>query len=104
MFFGPDFGPTGQVLRAMLPVGVVILPSFVLGFPTMTAMGLSKHANLSVIVGSVVHVCVLSLLYVTQNLNMVSLGLTVSLTETVILIYRIVVIVKNRHLMSHPEA
>ncbi len=104
IFFGPDFGPTGQVLRAMLPIGVVILPSYVLGFPTMTAMGLSKHANLSVIVGSVFHVCVLSLLFVTQSLNMVSLGLTVSLTETVILIYRIVIIVKNRHIMSRQEA
>lgn len=98
--FGADFAPAGQVLRAMLPVGVVILPSYILGFPMMSAMGISKHANYSVIFGSALHILNLLILWATDNINMVTLGLSVSIAETVILTYRIVVIVKNRHLLK----
>lgn len=99
-FFGEGFGPTGPVLRAMLPIGVIILPSYILGFPTLTAMGLSKHANYSVVCGSAIHVCMLAMLYVTGNINMVSLGCTVSITEGIILLYRILVIFTHRDRMK----
>lgn len=102
-FFGAEFAPAGQVLRVMLPIGVVILPSYILGFPTLTAMGLSRHANYSVIVGSALHVCILAILFITDGLNMVNLGATVSITESAILLYRIVIIWKNRHLMQPKE-
>ncbi len=103
LIFGPDYAPAGQVLRAMLPVGVVILPSYILGFPTMSAMGISKHANYSVIFGSCIHVLNLAVLYFSGNMNMVTLGLSVSVAETLILGYRIVVIWRNRHLFQKGE-
>ena len=98
--FGQDFAPAGQVLRAMLPVGVVILPSYICGFPMMSAMGISKHANYSVIFGSVLHIVNLLILSATGNINMVTLGLSVSMAETVILAYRLVVIWRNRNLLK----
>lgn len=101
--FGADFAPAGQVLRAMLPVGVVILPSYILGFPMMSAMGIAKHANYSVIFGSVLHICNLLILWATGNVNMVTLGISVSVAETLILGYRIVVILKNRHLLKKED-
>ncbi len=100
LIFGAEYGPAAPVLRAMLPVGIVIFPSYVLGFPTLSAMGLSKHANYSTIVGSVFHLILLAVLFLTDSLSMVTLALCVSATETVILLYRIVIILKNRHLMS----
>ncbi len=102
-FFGEEFREAGNVLRAMLPVGVVIFPSYVFGFPMMTAMGISKHANYSTIFGSVFHIILLAVLYFTDNMNMMTLAISVSCTETVILIYRIAVIIKNRHLMKTKE-
>ena len=98
--FGSDFAPAGQVLRAMLPVGVVILPSYICGFPMMSAMGIAKHANYSVIFGSVLHIINLLALWATGNINMVTLGISVSVAETVILAYRVIVILKNRHLLK----
>lgn len=98
--FGAEYAPAGQVLRAMLPVGVVTLPSYILGFPMMSAMGISKHANYSVIFGSALQIVNLTILWLTGNINMVTLGISVSVAETVILLYRIVVIVKNRHLLK----
>lgn len=99
LIFGVDFAPAGAVLRAMLPVGVIILPSYLLGFPTLTAMGLSKHANYSVILGSIVHVCNLLILFGTGHLNMVTLGCAVSLSEAAILLYRVLIIFKHRNLL-----
>lgn len=98
-FFGEEFAQAGLVLRAMLPVGVVIFPSYLLGFPMLTAMGISKHANYSTIFGSVFHMIMLGVLFLCGQVNMITLALSVSVTETVILLYRIVVIVKNRHLL-----
>lgn len=103
MFFGADFAPAGKVLRAMLPVGVVILPSYIMGFPVMSAMGISKHANYSVIFGSVIHIINLSILWLTGNINMVTLGISVSVAETLILGYRLIVVWRNRHLMKKEE-
>lgn len=99
-FFGEEFTQAGAVLRAMLPVGVVIFPSYVLGFPMLTAMGISKHANYSTIFGSVCHMILLGVLFLLGEVNMISLAISVSVTETLILLYRIVVIIKNRHLLK----
>lgn len=102
-FFGDGYAPVAPVLRAMLPVVVVILPSYILGFPTMSAMGLSNYANYSVIFGSALHIVNLLVLYFTGNMNMVTLACLVSVAETVILLFRIVVIYQNRHLLVTPE-
>lgn len=103
-FFGEEFREAGNVLRAMLPIGIVIFPSYILGFPMLTAMGISKHANYSTIFGSLFHLTLLGVLFLCGQINMMSLALSVSATETVILLYRIVVIYKNRHLMKKKEA
>ena len=99
LIFGENYAASASVLRAMLPVGVIILPSYILGFPTLTAMGLSKHANFSVILGSVVHVVNLGILYFTGNISMVTLGCSVSVAEALILGYRIAVIWHHRKLL-----
>lgn len=101
LVFGPEYGPAGQVLRALLPVGIITLPNYVLGFPTLGAMGLSKHANYSVIFGSVLHLCNLLMLWFTGHMNMVTLAALVSVAEFSILVFRIVVIVKYRDRMGN---
>lgn len=101
---GKEYGPAGQVLRAMLPVAVVTLPNYILGFPTLTAMGLTKYANYSVVFGSILHICNLLILFLTGNMNMITLALLVSVAECAILAFRIVVIVRNRDKMRPGEA
>ncbi len=104
LLFGESFYEAGSVLRAMLPVGVVILPSYLLGFPMLTAMGLSKYANLSVVFGTVIHLVNLAILYFTGNINMITLGILLSVAETVILLFRVAVIWKHRdRLHADPE-
>lgn len=100
LLLGEEYGPAGQVLRAMLPVGVFTLPNYVLGFPTLTAMGLSKYANYSVIFGSVVHIVNLLILHLSGQMNMVTLAALVSVAEGAILLFRIAVIVIHRDRMK----
>ena len=102
--FGAEYSAAGNVLRAMLPLAVITLPNYILGFPTMSAMGKTKHANYSTIIGSVFHVCLLGILWLTGNMTegkaLMSLAWSVSATEAVILGYRLIIIYKFRHLMK----
>jgi len=103
LILGPEYGPAGQVLRAMLPVGVITLPNYILGFPTLSAMGLSKYANYSVVFGSVLHIVNLLVLWSTGNINMITLAALVSVAEGAILLFRIVVILRNKDKMKPRE-
>ncbi len=94
--FGEEYRASGEVLRAMLPAAVVILPSYICGFPMLSSMGLAKHANYSTIFGSVIHVINLALLYFTGRMNMYTLGLAMSIAEILILAYRLAVIWLHR--------
>ncbi len=100
---GAEYGPAGAVLRAMLPVGLITLPNYILGFPTLGAMGLNQYANYSVIFGSAVQAANLLLLYFSGYMNMVTLALLVSLAEASILVFRICVIWKHRDRLSGKE-
>lgn len=96
LLFGEDFAPAGDALRVMLPAAVIILPSYICGFPMLSSMGLSKHANYSTIFGSVIHLINLTILYLTNHMNMITLGAAMSVAEVVIFAYRLVVIWRNR--------
>ncbi len=99
-FFGEDFAQTYVALRALLPTVAVILPSYILGFPVLSALKMSKHANYSVIFASLIHIFNLIVLYITDNINIVTLGITTSIAELLIFIYRLCVVCKNRNLMK----
>lgn len=96
VFRKEEFRPAGDVLRVMLPTAVIILPSYICGFPMLSSMGLTKHANYSTVFGSVIHVINLAILYFTGNMNMITLGAAMSVAEAVILTYRLVVIWRHR--------
>ena len=54
---------------------------------TLYTLGSSPEPNLTV-------------LWAAGNINMVTLGISVSVAETVILAYRLVVVFRNRHLLK----
>lgn len=94
--FGDEYGYVGDVLRTMLPAVVFILPSYILGFPVLGAMGMNKHANYSVIVGSCIHIVNLLVMYFAGVMNIITLGIATSVAEGIVLIYRIIVVIKNK--------
>ena len=94
--FGEEYRASGDVLRVMLPTAVIILPSYICGFPMLTSMRLAKHANYSTIFGSIIHVVNLAVLYFTGHMNMITLGAAMSVAEILIFIYRLAVIWRYR--------
>ena len=99
-FFGEEYIQTGYALRALLPVVVIILPSYIFGFPVLGAMGLNKHANYSVIFASIIHIVNLIVLYALGLMSIVTLGIATSVAEVLVLAYRLVVVIKNRRLLQ----
>lgn len=101
--FGKEFAGTAAILQAFLPVVVAALPSYIFGFPTLSAMGLSKHANYSIFAGTVIHIVGMIVLFMTGHVSGVTLAFMTSISEWSILLYRIAVVYKNRRLMKRPE-
>ena len=99
-FLGAEYAQAADVLRVMLPVVVVILPSYILGFPTLSPMGLARHANYSTIVGSVFYVVAILALFAAGRVTMLSLGALTSATETLICLYRLAVVYHYRDRMK----
>ncbi len=99
-FFGEEYANTAIALRTLLPIVVVILPSYIFGFPVLSAMGLSKYANYSVIFGSCLHIFNLILLFAFDMVNMFTLGIATSIAECAILLFRLIVVFKNKKLLT----
>lgn len=95
-FFGEGFEKTGYVLRCLIPGIFVILPSYILGFPTLSPMGLAKHVNLSTLIGSAVYLVGIGVLFLFSAVNMYSLALLLSFTEIVILLYRLTIVLQHK--------
>lgn len=100
-FFGEEYLQSAYALRALLPTVVISLPTYVLGFPMLGAMGLNKHGNYSIIFGSCFHILGLICLLATNSINIVTLGIMTSITEMLILGYRICVIALNVKKVKH---
>lgn len=98
-FFGAAYTYTAYALRALLPVVAITLPSYIFGFPVLSAMGLSKHANYSVILASAIHVVNLIILSALGIMNIITLGIATSVAEFVVLAYRLAVVIRNRNVL-----
>lgn len=96
LIYGKDFEGTGNILRAMMPMAVLTLPDYILGFPTLGAMGLSKHANISIYVSSGIHLINLFLFIWLDKLNAISLAGLTSIAVFVEVMYRLVVVLMNK--------
>lgn len=102
LWLGPEGKDVVSPLRLLIPVAVFCFPNYVLGYPTLGAMGLAKYANISVAFGTGVYLIGAGLAYFVVGINWVSLCLMSSLTEFAILAFRVAVIVKNRGLLKAP--
>ncbi|MGL4453003.1 MAG: oligosaccharide flippase family protein [Sarcina sp.] len=94
--FGEEFREAGNILRALAPIIVIILPNYLLGFPVLGAMGLAKKANTSIIVGTIFHILMMIFLYLINSLNPITIAISTTCTEFIILVYRVIIIKGGR--------
>lgn len=87
-------------LRLMIPVAVCVFPNYILGYPTLGAMGLAKFANISVGFGTVVYLLGALAAHLTWGIDLLSLCVLASVTEFSVLVFRLAVILKYRYRME----
>ena len=83
------------VLRAMLPLVVITLPTYLCGFPLLGAIGKIKYANISTIIGAIFHALCLVFFYCLGILNFVSISLLTFCTELIVLSIRLYVVIST---------
>ena len=93
---GEEFIKAVPLFRAMLPLIIITLPTYLLGYPILGSMGKMKEANLSVVYGSIFHILGIIVLYFTSNINLIYIINLTCITETIILIIRCYYVCKYR--------
>lgn len=94
--FGEDFRGAGEYLRLLMPIVFVAFPSLLLGYPTLSPLGLAKYANLSTLFGAILQLVQIGILLITGNLTFVTICIATVITELAILSFRVVVILRNK--------
>ena len=97
LLFGEEFAGSAEFLRLLLPVIVISLPTYVFGFPMLSPLGLAKYANISVIVGAILHTGQLAIFYILGIISVKSICIATCITEFVILLIRVFVVIKNKN-------
>jgi PST family polysaccharide transporter len=62
LIFGAGFELSGNILRLFCVVVPFAVASVILGYPFLAALGHEKHANLSIAIGSAIHLILIALL------------------------------------------
>ena len=97
ILFGKEYGEAANVLRCMIPAMAVIFPTYIVCFPVLTPMGLSKYANLSNILGACVQIASIVILLIFNSLNVYTLCICGSTSEVIVFLFRIGVAFKYRY-------
>lgn len=94
--FGEGYGEVGNVLRCLIPAMAVIFPTYIICFPMLVPMGLSRQANQSTFVGLAVQLVILALLFITGTFNVYTLCLSASASEVSVFLYRLAALIMFR--------
>jgi polysaccharide transporter, PST family len=78
-----------EVFHILLLAAIVVVPSILLGYPFLGALGFSKYPNMSIIYASIVHLLGLSLLAMNNNITIYSVATMVIITQSVDFSYRL---------------
>ncbi len=89
LVFGNDYTPVAPILRAFLPAIALLLPSYILGFPALGALGKIRLANLSIFLGMLVHLIGLVFLAISGRFSATALAGLTSISEGVIFAFRL---------------
>ncbi|UFS69768.1 oligosaccharide flippase family protein [Geomonas sp. RF6] len=76
------------VLQILLAASLFVVPSIMLGYPFLAALGHKRIANYSVILGALLHIIVLSILAVLGKMTVTSVAAMVLITELIVLSIR----------------
>jgi PST family polysaccharide transporter len=85
-----------KVFRTLLIVACIVVPSILIGYPFLAALGFNNEANYSTIIGSLFHVTILGVLYFINLINIYNIVYLLIATESIVLLYRYYAVYKNK--------
>lgn len=88
VFYGLDLTEAYKILRIFCITSLVVFPSMLVGYPLLGALGHTKEANSSVILGSIIHILGLLILFLLNKMNIYSIACMVLITESVVFTIR----------------
>lgn len=100
IFYGSQMVLAYKVLRIFCGIVLVSFMSGMVGYPLIAALGHSKEANGSIVIGSIFHIIGLFLLFISNKLNIYSIATMVLITESIVLAIRIFFILKYKLLKN----
>jgi PST family polysaccharide transporter len=95
IIFGNGLEVSATVFKMLLISAIIVVPSILLGYPFLAAMGHPRYANMSVVAGSFLHLLGIGTLSVLNMINVYSVALMVIITESFVLIIRLYGVIKN---------
>ena len=101
LIFGTDFAPAYPVLVFFMITLTITLPSVLLGYPYLGALGNSKAANISVIYAGLLQLMLLALFYYIDLYQAVHVAAAVLLAEIFVLAFRSISSYKAYHATSN---
>lgn len=84
IFYGTEMTEAYKILRIFCIVVLVTFPSILIGYPLLGALGHTKEANGSVIIGSIIHIIGLFMLFIIGKMNVYSIAFMVLITESIV--------------------
>ena len=90
LLFGDGTEQSIIVFRILLVALLFNVPSMFLGYPFIGALGKLFIANYSVVGGSIVHLLMLSILYLNNQISLINVASTVIITESIVLLVRFI--------------
>ncbi len=90
---GEGYEQAIPVFRGFLPMLAITLPIYLLGFPTLSPMGMDKEANLTTIYASIFHFVGLTILVLTGKISVTAIIILTTCSECIVLFSRIVYVI-----------
>jgi PST family polysaccharide transporter len=78
-----------EVFHILLIASVIVVPSILLGYPFLGALGYAKYANMSVLYGSLFHIIGLGILIAVHQVSIYNVASLVIATEMLVLFIRL---------------
>ncbi len=77
------------IFRILLISALFVVPSVLLGYPFLGALGHGRAANRSVMFGSLLHLVLLAVIFFSKNITAINVSICVVITEFFVFTYRI---------------
>lgn len=100
---GENYGYAGYILKFLLPVIVVSFYSMLYGWPVLGAIDKVKQTTASTVVAAVIQLAGILIIYLCGCFNLVSLAICCCVSEVALLVIRLVVLKKSRHLFINKK-